>query len=58
MPRFTRDNTEGYSQTDLDELNRRYEAAIAAEEPIADDIRDSHEKNIAERVQTEFDLHQ
>jgi hypothetical protein len=55
MPHFTRDNTEGYSQSDLDELNRRFKAAIAAEEPIADSIRDSHEKNIGERVLAAFD---
>jgi len=55
-PYFTNDTTDDYySQSELDELNRRFEEAIAAEEPIADSIRDSHEKNIAERVLREFD---
>lgn len=56
MPRFTRDNTDGsYNTTELAELNRRFEIAMAAEEPIADDIRKSHEDHVAERVQAEFD---
>lgn len=55
MARFTRDNTEGYNDADLAELNRMLDAAIAADEPIAENIRDSHEKNLAARVQSEFD---
>jgi len=53
---FTRDNTEGYTDGQLVELNRRLAAAVAASEPIADDIRNSHEKNLAEQILVAFDL--
>jgi hypothetical protein len=52
---FTADNTEGYSDADLAELNRRLDAALAAVEPVPDDIRSSHEKNLAAQVQAAFD---
>jgi hypothetical protein len=55
MAYFRDDNTEGYSAADLAILNERFETAITAEEPIADSIRDSHEKNVAARVQFDFD---
>lgn len=52
---FRPDNTTGYTQAELDELNRRLGAALAAAEPIADDIREDVEKSFAEQVQAEFD---
>jgi hypothetical protein len=57
MQRFTTDNTEGYDQDQLDELNERLELAIAQAEiedsPFAD--RKSVEDHLAERVLVEFD---
>lgn len=57
MTRFRMDNTEGYAQEQLDELNRRFEAAVAElgteerERAQAGDKLD----HVAERVLTEFD---
>lgn len=54
MTRFTRDNTDGYSASDLAELNRRFKAAIAKyhdEDQEDKSVRDM----IAERVLSDFD---
>lgn len=55
MARFRPDNTEGYDTAQLAELNRRFEAALAAKEPIDKDICSTFEDAIAEAVQQEFD---
>ena len=52
---FTTDNTAGYSASELIELNEMFDFAINLDEPLAEDIRDSHEKNVASRVMAEFD---
>ena len=49
MEFFTEMNTDGYTNADRTELNRRYEAAIEAEAGM------SAGDNIAERVQAAFD---
>lgn len=54
---FTSDNTEGYSSAQIDELNRRFDAAMAdvdPEHPMILDIR----KSTAERVLEQFDTEQ
>jgi hypothetical protein len=55
MKHFRHDNTEGYSQVELDQLNHLLDAAIEAAEPIADDIRESHIKNLSDQVLADFD---
>lgn len=62
MPRFTEDNTEGYTPEQIDELNRRFEAALEAEQGElgrALDIYTTADKSlmdrIAEKILTDFD---
>jgi len=59
MERFRQDNTEGYSNADLAELNRRFDLVMLADQPsmaeMSDLVRASHEDNLAERVQVVFD---
>jgi len=53
-PRFRRDNTEGYTEEQLADLNRLYEARLAtysAQDRYEKSVRDY----IAERAQVEFD---
>ena len=56
-PRFRRDNTEGYSQADLDRLNEMFDREIAASDIEPDDeaSRSSFEDYIAEQVQQMYD---
>jgi hypothetical protein len=53
-PRFRRDNTEGYTEKQLADLNRLYEARLAtysAQDRSEKSVRDY----VAERAQVEFD---
>jgi hypothetical protein len=57
MTRFTTHNTTGYTAEQLTELNRRYQAAIAARAPDPQDMNyKSTCDHIAERVQAKFDI--
>jgi hypothetical protein len=49
MENYRMDNTDGYTQSELDELNRRYENAITAE------MDDDEKQNVSEKIQKEFD---
>ena len=54
QPRFRRDNTEGYTEEQLTDLNRHYQARLArynAQDRCKKSVRDY----IAERAQVEFD---
>jgi len=57
---FTMDNTEGYTQAQLVELNGLLEAALLAEFGPDADLSENPAKStadhIAERVQAEYDL--
>jgi oligoribonuclease (3'-5' exoribonuclease) len=57
--RFRQDNTSGYSDADLAELNRRFDLMMLADQPslaeMSDLIRKSHEDHLAERVLAAFD---
>ena len=53
--RFRKDNTEGYTQKQLDELNDRFAAALAERELDADEADGSVLDHIAETVQGDFD---
>lgn len=52
--RFRDDNTEGYTQNQLDELNRRYEERLDRYAAVRD-IDKSLADRIAELVQAQFD---
>jgi len=54
QPRFRRDNTEGYTDEQLADLNRHYEARLAtysAQDRCEKSVRDY----VAERARVEFD---
>lgn len=55
--RFRRDNTEGYTQDQLDELNRLFDAYMASSdtEHLDDSALASFEDFAAEQVQAQFD---
>lgn len=55
--RFRRDNTEGYTQDQLDELNRMFDAYMATSdtEHLDDSAQASFEDFAAEQVQAQFD---
>jgi hypothetical protein len=54
QPRFRRDNTEGYTDEQLADLNRLYQARLAAYS--AQDRREKSVRDyVAERAQVEFD---
>lgn len=59
MDRFRMDNTEGYSQSDLDALNAAFEQELA--DSITDWMDDStlrsFEDHVAEQVQQAYDLY-
>ena len=59
LHRFTLDNTEGYRQADLDELNDLFERTVYRELGDAPDLSENPAKSIAdhiaERIQAEFD---
>lgn len=59
MPRFTDQNTEGYSAEDLERLNvqfaREMERRDAVMSAMDDLARKSYEDHIAERVLADFD---
>lgn len=59
MKRFRRDNTEGYTQDDLDALNEAFERELATHdyEHLDDAARGSFEDHIAEQVQQVYDLY-
>lgn len=59
MDRFRTDNTEGYSQSDLDALNAAFERELASSDTEwMDDItRKSFEDHVAEQVQQVYDLY-
>ena len=58
--RFTSENTEGYTQPQLDELNSLFEQAVYRELGDAPDVSQNPGKStadhIAERVLAEFDV--
>jgi hypothetical protein len=62
MPRFTDQNTEGYSADDLACLNDQFDREVArqadAMAAMDDDVRKSHEDHIAELILAEFDAQQ
>lgn len=57
MPRFTDDNTDGYSQTDLDILNAKFDAAMATVgmDGVEDIVRKSHEDYTVQAILADFD---
>lgn len=62
MRRFTMENTEGYTQRQLDVLNARYDvaldawdASLAPEKSFTNEDLCSHFDHIAERVQADYD---
>lgn len=58
MPRFTEQNTEGYSREDLAFLNDQFEREICRVRialPMDDDARKSHEDHLAEMILADFD---
>lgn len=52
---FTSDNTEGYTAEQLAELNRRFEAAWAAEGEVPEGVRKSHQDHVAAEVLLAFE---
>jgi hypothetical protein len=61
-PRFTTDNTEGYSEAELQQLNAAYESALLSKIDLAslsgfdiEDIRKCLEDAVAERVLAEYE---
>ena len=58
-PRFRLDNTEGYSQADLDRLNEMFDREIAAADIEPDDkmAYGLFKDYIAEQVQQMYDLY-
>lgn len=59
MPRYTTDNTEGYSKLDLMTLNLRYEEAVYLPSDALARMNDieikSWQDHVLERVLTDFD---
>lgn len=57
MARFTPDNTENYTAADLDELNRRFDAAMAETgfDDVDDIARKSYEDRVAEGILADYD---
>ena len=59
MPRFTQDNTEGYTDAQLEALNDRYEAAVSealGEDADPEDLETGSQlDHVAERVLAEYD---
>lgn len=53
--RFTMQNTEGYDQDQIAELNGRFAAALANMGPVDDDVFKSTCDHIAEQIQAAFD---
>lgn len=49
MENYRMDNTQGYTQNQLDELNRRYESQIDSE------MDDDEKQNVSEKILREFD---
>ena len=54
QPKLTAENTDGYNASQLAELNRRFDAALAAADPT-DRAEKSFCDNLTERVQAAFD---
>ena len=54
QPRFRQDNTEGYTEEQLADLNRLYQARLAAYS-AQDRCEKSVRDYVAERAQVEFD---
>jgi hypothetical protein len=53
---FREDNTEGYSKAQLDELNRRYDLAIADEPETDDEVAEKSLRDyVAEKILAQFD---
>lgn len=57
MSRFTMDNTEGYTQAQLDELNRRVEAEFGPALPYGSEEPDNREivASGIERIRADYD---
>ncbi len=60
MPRFRQDNTEGYTDADLAEMNAAFEQIMAGDYPDRDEADDfnnikSVEDHLAESIQSAFD---
>lgn len=51
---FTMDSTEGYTQDQIDEMNRRFMARATDLDPASPHYPDEY-KRLAQRVQVEFD---
>jgi hypothetical protein len=58
MQRFRMDNTEGYTQNDLDELNQIWDKTLEGFEndPIPEDIRKSFLDFLSEQILSKYDL--
>ena len=56
---FRRDNTEGYSESDLEALNAAFERELAGQDTewMTEDVLTSFRKHLAEQVQQQFDLY-
>jgi hypothetical protein len=58
-PRFRMDNTEGYTQAQLDEMNRRFAIAMETNLPyVPDENRKSYEDFVAEQICAQIDTEQ
>jgi hypothetical protein len=58
MTRFRQDNTQGYSDADLDEMNAVFDHIMTEDYPDSDEPdfnRKSFEDHVAEKIQFAFD---